>query len=242
MWFAQGHYTKYSQMKTAPGFKNITNKWYYNPIVSTEALEYTYYMKMVDGSYAYKYMTIQATAVPEIDIEISDCTVFVTDETMQYVTKMYVAKGHYTTYADMKAGRSTNGFKNISQALCYTFPNINAETEITVCYKDVNNEVNFKYFTITPEYIITVTNDGTTVTVSTGNLSNIKYIYFAAGHCTTLTQMKAAQGYKRLSSGTYSWTPNFSLGANGEFTVRVVTADGSVLYWSVFSDGTVTAR
>lgn len=245
MWVAKGHYTSYPQMKAdkdTNGFKNVSNTLQYAPMTSTNEEEYSCHFTMNDGASYWKYINVPANALPEIIVEADGMTVYAAAETKDYISGMWAAKGHYESYGTMKAERSTNGFAILTSSKAYTFKGISSETEVSVYFTDVKGDWHWKYFTLNPEFSINVTMDAGVVTVaaSSGVFSDVVSVHYASGHCTSYATMKAAAFFKTANQ-THSFAPDFATYGN-EFTVRVITSEGNELYWSVFADGTVTAR
>ena len=144
---------------------------------------------------------------------------------------VFVIKGHYDSYAAIKADRDTaeyyfgyNGSKIVNNTVKAFVPTYGEE--YTICSKTLDGTTTFKYVTVEEPTFVTV---NATATGLTG-LDNIAKVRYAAGEYTTDRDVKNADGAKVVVARDLdgATTYDFAEALVGTYTFSVTYTSGIV--------------
>lgn len=224
MWVAHGEYTTYSQMAASnDNFRNVSSKHEYKALISNTTERYTYYIIMQDGSYYLGYIDVEPIAEPDPEVTWEGFTVTASDESVDFITAMYVSQGTFEANEYTAMRDNGVGFKNITNTKSYTFTDITADTAVTVFVKTYKGDFVF-HKTLQP-IRIEVKVDGNAIYIDDG----AEYVTFMAvgfGHHESYGALRVAPGFAGCTK-TLRYT---ATQGPGEYTVRIATTDGNMQF------------
>lgn len=198
--YAKGEYSTAGEIKNASGCVNIDTKTVgentkYGSYV-TEMADggiYSFWIKTKDGD-TYIYTADMSVMIPTVEINGVKMTV----GNLYGVKDVFIARGVYDSYADVKANtvvQLTQNKINNAHSYTYTLPDYGSYT-VLVRYTDASrsNEIlHTKLRVLEPVFTL----DG--LQLSVGNLNNVKVIRVAYGDYSSSGEIKRASGCRNYT-------------------------------------------